>query len=369
MKLTIAREALQQGLAAVAGVVPTRTSLPVLTDVLLEAEGEGLVLTASDLDTAITVRVPADVERPGALTAPARKLQEIVRELPPAPVTLTAEGGALTLVCARARFRLHGLPKEEYPTPPTVDAATHRWTMTGAELRQLIAHVAFAVSTEETRPVLGGVFWQLRPGEMRMVATNGHRLARMVVARAGLEEGLELIVPPKALRQVERLLAQVETVEVARSGNYLRFRGDGIEVATRLIDGQYPNVDSVLPRDNDKELVGERAALLAAVRRMAVVAADQTHRIRLSLGGPVLRLSVQTPDLGEASEEVPVEYRGDPLEIGFNATYLVELLQVMPTEEVKMTFKSPERPATVEPVGNEDTPELLGLVMPLRLLD
>lgn len=369
MKLTIAREALQQGLAAVAGVVPTRTGIPVLMNVLLEADDGGLRLTGSDLDSAITVRVPAEVERPGALTAPARKLQEIVRELPPAPVQLAAEESVLALACARARFRLHGLPKDEYPTPPAVEAATERWTMSGAELRQLIAHVAFAVSTEETRPVLGGVFWQLRRGEMRMVATNGHRLARMVLARGDLDAELDLIVPPKALRQVERLLAGAEAVEVARAGNYLGFRGDGVEVSTRLIDGQYPHVDSVLPRDNDKELIGERASLLAALRRMAVVAADQTHRVRLSLGGPMLRLSVQTPDLGEASEEVPVEYRGEPLEIGFNAAYLVELLQVMPTDEVKMTFKSPERAATMEPVGNEDTPELLCLVMPLRLLD
>jgi DNA polymerase-3 subunit beta len=141
-----------------------------------------------------------------------------------------------------------------------------------------------------------------------------------------------------------------------------------VQVYTRLIEGPYPNYEQVIPKDNDKNLVVDKAAFNAAVRRMAIVASDQTHRIRMSLGGPMAKFSVQTPDLGEATEELPVEYVGDPLEIGFNAQYLLELLRYMPTEEVKMTFKAPERAATIEPVGNEDTPDYLCLVMPLRLL-
>jgi DNA polymerase III subunit beta len=139
-------------------------------------------------------------------------------------------------------------------------------------------------------------------------------------------------------------------------------------VYTRLIEGPYPNYEQVIPKDNDKLLVADKGALTAAVRRMAIVASDQTHRIRMSLGGPMLRFSVETPDLGAANEEMPVEYDGEPLEIGFNAQYLLELLRYMPTDEVRMSFKAPERAATIQPVGNEDTPDYLCLVMPLRLL-
>ena len=368
MRFTITREKLQEGLAAVAGSIPTRTTLPVLSNLLIETDGDGIRFSGTDLDTAVSVRVPAEVEEGGAITAPARKLQEIARELPPSPVVVAAQGDAITLSSGRTRFRLNGLPKDEFPAFPSV-AFDASWTLTGAELNQLISHVAFAVSTEETRPILNGVLWELREGEMRMVATNGHRLAKMTIPREGAGGTGDLIVHPRALAQVQKLLAGTASVDVGRSENHLGFRGDGVQIYTRLIEGPYPNYEQVIPKDNDKVLVADRAGLNAAIRRMAIVASDQTHRIRLSLGGPMLKFSVQTPDLGEASEEMPIEYDGPPLEIGFNANYLLELLRYMPTDEVRLSFKAPERAATMEPVGNEDTPEFVCLVMPLRLLD
>jgi DNA polymerase III subunit beta len=369
MKLTITRENLLEGLAAVAGSVPTRTTLPVLSNLLLETEEDGVRLSGTDLDTAVSVHVPAEVQEPGGITAPARKLQEIARELSPAPVHIATQGDAITLTSGRSRFRLNGLARDEFPSFPQV-AFADSWTLTGGELRQLISHVAFAVSTEETRPILNGVLWQLRDGEMRMVATNGHRLAKMSLPREGsASEGVDLIVHPRALSQVEKLFSADEAVEIARSDNHLGFRSPRVRIFTRLIEGPYPNYEQVIPRDSDKRMVVEKSALTGAIRRMAIVASDQTHRIRLSLGGPMVRFSVQTPDLGEATEELPVEYEGDPLEIGFNANYLLELLRYMPTAEIRMNFKAPERAATMEPVGNEDTPDLLCLVMPLRLLD
>lgn len=368
MKFTITRENLQEGLAAVAGSVPTRTTLPVLSNILLEADDTGVRLSGTDLDTAVSVLVAADIEEPGAITAPARKLQEIARELTPAPVNVETHGDAISISSGRAKFRLNGLPKDEFPAFPEVDFE-ESWKLTGRELQQLISHVSFAVSTEETRPILNGVLWELQDGEMRMVATNGHRLAKMIIPQPDLPADAELIVHPRALQQVDKLLGGEQEVRIARSENHLSFRGDGTQIFTRLIEGPYPDYDQVIPKDNDKTLIVDKAGLNAAIRRMAIVASDQTHRIRLSLGGPMLKFSVQTPDLGEATEELPVEYEGEPLEIGFNANYLLELLRYMPTDEVKMSFKAPERAATMEPVGNEDTPDFLCLVMPLRLLD
>ncbi|MBA3658632.1 MAG: DNA polymerase III subunit beta [Gemmatimonadales bacterium] len=370
MKLTITREQLQEGLVAVAASVPAKTTLPILSNILLEATKDGIRLSGTDLDIAVSTTVPASVDQEGAITLPARKLVEIVRELPSAAIRLTASGEQrVTIECGRSRFRLLGLPREEFPAFPTVKFE-NGWRTSSKDLQKLIAHVAFAASTEESRPILNGVLWELRPERMRMVATNGHRLARMdvPVSTAGGAQA-DLIVPPKALEQIRRLFRSEEDVEIARSENHLGFRSSSTQVFTRLIEGPYPNYEQVIPRDNDKTATADKAALTSALRRMSIVASDQTHRIRMGFAGGSCKLSVQTPDLGEAQEELTVTYDGEPLEIGFNAAYLLEILKFIPSDEVRLTFKAPERAATCEPVGWNDPASYLTLVMPLRLVD
>jgi len=368
MKFTITRDNLHQGLAAVSATIPTRTTLPVLSNLLLEADEDGVRLSGTDLDIAVSLKVPADVEEPGALTVPARKLQELARELPEAPARVSTKGDRLELTCGRASFRLNGMPRDEFPTFPTVDFGGS-WKIDGALLQQLIRQTSYAVSTEESRPILNGVLWQMTERGMRMVATNGHRLAMIKAPAQGNGANGDLIVPPKALGQVERLFDAEDVIEVARSENHLGFRHEGTQVFTRLIEGPYPNYEQVIPKDNDKVAHADKATLAQALRRMAVVASEQTHRVRLAFAPGALRLSVETPDLGEAHEEMEVRYDGEALEIGFNANYLLEVLRYIPSDEVRITFKAPERAATLEPEGGEEGMEYLCLVMPLRLLD
>ncbi len=369
MKFTIAREQLQEGLTAVAPSVPAKTTLPVLGNLLVEATKDGVRLSATDLDVAVTTVVPAEIDSEGGVTLPARKLVEIVRELPNAGVRMSAVGDQrVQLECARSTFKLLGIPKEEFPRFPPVKF-DRPWRVTSGDLQKLIEHVSFAASTEESRPILNGVLWELRPERMRMVATNGHRLARMELPVSGGKDSADLIVPPKALEQVRRLFDPSEELEVARTDNHLGFQSGPTRVFTRLIEGPYPNYEQVIPRENDKIATVDRQMLTAALRRVGVVASDQTHRVRLTFSAASLRFSVNTPDLGEAHDEIAVSYQGDPLEIGFNANYLLEILKYMPTDEVRLTFKAPERAATVEPVGWDDPASYLCLVMPLRLID
>ena len=371
MKLTITREQLQEGLVAVAASVPAKTTLPILSNILLEATKDGIRLSGTDLDIAVSTTVSASVDQEGAITLPARKLVEIVRELPSAAIRLTASGEQrVSIECGRSKFRLLGLPREEFPAFPTVKF-DGSWRTSSKDLQKLIAHVAFAASTEESRPILNGVLWELRPERMRMVATNGHRLARMDVPTppSGNTAQADLIVPPKALEQIRRLFRADEEVEIAKSENHLGFRSPTTQIFTRLIEGPYPNYEQVIPRENDKSATADKAAFASALRRMSIVASDQTHRIRMAFANGSCKLSVQTPDLGEAQEEITVSYDGDPLEIGFNASYLLEILKYIPTDEVRLTFKAPERAATCEPVGWNDPSSYLTLVMPLRLVD
>jgi DNA polymerase III subunit beta len=371
MRFKITRDNLQQGLAAVGASIPTRTTLPVLSNILIEAESDQVVMSGTDLDISVSVRVPAEVDDEGSLTVPAKKLQELARELPEHPVRVTTKGDRFELVCGRATFKLNGMSREEFPTFPAVDF-DQSWKVGGQVLHELIRQTSFAVSTEESRPILNGVLWQLGDASMRMVATNGHRLARFAVPAVGAgAPKTDLIVPPKALQQVERLFGDDDEVEVARSENHLGFRRNGTQVYTRLIEGPYPNYEQVIPKDNDKLVIADRDMLTHALRRMAVVASDQTHRVRLSFTSNNLRLSVETPDLGEAYEEIEVDYQGEPLDIGFNAAYLLEVLRYMPSEDIRLSFKAPERATTIEPVGRDGAgaPDYLCLVMPLRLLD
>jgi DNA polymerase-3 subunit beta len=370
MRFTITRQNLHNGLVAVSAAVPSKTTLPVLSNILFDLREDGVWMSGTDLDVSVRVRAPADVEEQGSLTAPGKKLQEITRELPDQPVQVTTRADQIELRCGRSHFKLNGLPADEFPALPTVDFSAG-WTVRGSDLQTLIQHTAFAVSTEESRPILNGVLWELRDARMRMVATNGHRLARMSVpAAAATATGTDLIVPPSALQQVQRLFKGDDELQVARGGNHLGFRAGGTEVYTRLIDGSYPNYEQVIPKDNDKIAVVEKRSFESAVRRMAVVASDQTHRIRLALEPGRVNLNVLTPDLGEGHDELELSYDGGDLEIGFNANYLLEVLRYMPTDEVRLTFKAPERAATVEPVATEGAEiDYLCLVMPLRLLD
>lgn len=370
MRFTISREKLQDGLAAVTASVPTKTTLPVLSNILIETTDRGIRLSGTDLDISVSTEVMADVEMAGAVTVPAKKLSEIAREMLPAPVKVAAANEQrVTIECGRSKFKLLGIPREEFPTFPVV-RFNESWRVKSAELQKLITHTMFAVSTEESRPILNGVLWALRQEYMRMVATNGHRLAKMQVPieRSAAADN-DLIVPPKALDHVRRLFPAEEELEIARGDNHLGFRSPVTAVFTRLVEGPYPDYEQVIPRDNNRVAVADKGALVGALKRMSIVASDQTHRVRLSFNAGTVRFSVQTPDLGEAQDELSIRYTGDPLDIGFNAAYLLEILRNMPTDEVKLTFKGPEQAATIEPEAWDDAAVYLCLVMPLRLID
>ena len=405
MDLTIARQNLHRGLNSVGATVPVRSSLPVLANVLFETEadaddGKELVwVTATDLDIAVRVTIRANVRQAGAITAPSRRLNELARQLPDEVVDMKARGTQLELKCGPSEVRLHGMASEEFPSFPTVDY-DEGWSVSEPDLRDLIDSVAFAVSKEEARPILGGVYWHIEDGRMTMVATNGHRLARRTIPVRGEADGrtAEFIVPPEALNRARRLFDGDGELTVARTDNHLGFRSGGLrserkEICTRLIDGKYPNYEQVIPKDNDRIARVEVEAMLAAVRRMSVIASEATRRVKLFFEEDRVRFEATNADVGEARDrlELAADYQGEPLQIAFNANYLLDMFQRMPRSgEVEFTFKSSERAATVTPVqtglgepgsdsgdpdgdagGDEarDRGDYLCLIMPLRLVD
>lgn len=379
MKLIVSRDSLKGLLAAVGGAVPSRSTLPVLSTVLFEAEGDTLHATATDLDVVVKTQVAARIATPGALCLPFDTLRQIVEKAAPGDMELSAEGEKVTVKAGRAKLQIHGLAKEEFPAVkiPSFEAA---WTLPGSILFDAIEATAFAVSTEEVRPILNGVLWDLRDGEMRMVATNGHRLAMAAVpAPQGAEAVLagelagqpEVIVRPRALNLARALLAGSHTIEVAREDFFIGFRAGAGMIATRLIEGPYPNYDQIIPKENDKELIADTGTFRQAVERVSILASDQTHRMRISMSpASALHLSAETPDRGQGEEDVAgAEYTGDPLDIGFSAKYVAEMLRKISTERCRWTFRAPERAAVIEPAEQKEGFRVLYLVMPLRLLD
>lgn len=373
MEVGLKPQDVKAGLAAVVAALPAKASLPVLHSITIETDGPSHVrLTATDLDTTVTRRIAAVVNEPGAVLVAGKKFHEIVREIPDGCVlSLRLKDDALHLSCqaTRTRYKLPTMPRDEFPNPPGIQWEGNAFGIAGATLGLMIERTTFATSTEETRPILNGVLWEFTEDDMGMVATNGHRLSGTHVT---LDTGAgrpEMIIHPRALGMVARLPAEGELVQVARTENHVGFRGDGWEIITRLMVGPYPPYRQVLPKDNDKVLVADKAALTAALRRMAIVASDQTHRVTFALGDEptLMRISVETSDIGTADEHVAVEYEGDPLEIGFNAQYLLEVLRYCPAGEVRMTFKAPERAAIIAPVDDDSGARTAMLVMPLRL--
>jgi DNA polymerase-3 subunit beta len=374
MKLSIEKADLQRGLARLQAIVEKRSSMPILANVLVTATGKGdngrLELAATDLEVGIRGAQPAKVQKTGALTISARKLYDIVRELPDESIHLEATSNAyLDIRCGRSRFTLAGTDAAEYPSLP--DFAPGRLVrLQAAVLSQMIEGTMYATSLDETRYNLTGVYFEVSSdtGRIRMVATDGHRLA-LVERTAGSEVGglaSGVIIPRKGLAELKRLVDEedADEVEIGFEGNSGLARKGDVTLVMRLIEGEFPNYKQVIPKQSDHQLTVSVEPLVRALRRVALLSAEHSRAVRMELSEAKLLLSSRTPDLGEAQEEIDVDYAGPNIGIGFNARYLLDCLSALRSKEVRLGLRDGASPVEVRPT---DDSESVAVVMPMRL--
>jgi len=377
MKLSVAQTELQSSLQLVSSAVPSRTTLPVLSNILVEATEGAVQMTATDLDLAMSTRATADVKAPGALTVPAKRLFELVRKLPKEELKLEAKDLTLNLVSKTGRFKFHGIRPEEFPARIHVIPDV-TLTLETKLFERMIRRTIYAVSTDETRPALNGALFQIVEGDVRLVATDGHRLARASWKQgAGGAKGPlkgDVIIPLKALNHLQRLLAEGgESVKIELSKNHARFSIGGSTLTTKLIEGPFPNYEQVLPKQNNKILRANREELAQALDRVSIFSDSLTRQVKFSIATNKLKLIVQTPDQGEANEDLEVRYTADDLDIGYNANYLLDILRTIDSEDVVMQLNTPVTAGLVVPAPKDEAKgaspqeDLLCLVMPLRL--
>ncbi|MEM1384054.1 MAG: DNA polymerase III subunit beta [Pseudomonadota bacterium] len=372
MKLSIERSALLKAMSRAQGVVERKNTIPILANVLIEAEGAEVALRATDLDIEVIEKLPAMVEQAGSTTVSAHMLHEIVRKLPEgAELSLAGQPGAgrLDVSAARSRFSLATLPREDFPIMASSEyQCTYRASTT--MLRRLFDKSKFAVSTEETRYYLNGVYLHIADSEggqvLRAVATDGHRLARIdAELPGGAEASPGVIVPRKTVGELRRLLEDDEAeVEVAVSETKIRFSVDGLQLTSKVIDGAFPDYTRVIPVGNPKRLEVDAAEFAAAVDRVATVSRERSRAVKLAMDHDKLTLSVNAPDAGSAAEELIVAYPEDGMEIGFNAKYLLEIAGQIDRENAVFLFADPGAPTLVR---EGDDQSAVYVVMPMRV--
>jgi len=372
MKLTIERAALLRSLGHVQSVVERRNTIPILSNVLLDAADGKLSLTATDLDLAIVESVAADVEQQGAITTPAHTLYDIVRKLPEGSqvsLAFVAEGQKLALSSGRSRFMLACLPREDFPAM-TEDDLTHRFSIGAAELKVLIDKTRFAVSTEETRFYLNGIYFHVTdegPAPvLRSVATDGHRLARVEMPMPEGAAGMPgIIVPRKAVGELRKLIEDLDVgVQIALSETKIKFDFDGATLTSKLIDGTFPDYARVIPDNNDKVLEVDSRAFADAIDRVSTISSEKSRAVKLIIDADRVTLAVTSPDSGSATEELAAGYKSDPMEIGFNARYVLDIMGQVRGDSVRLTLADAAAPTLVND-GDDDS--ALFVLMPMRV--
>lgn len=372
MKLTIERGALLKALAHVQSVVERRNTIPILSNVLIEASGSTLSLTATDMDLTIVESIPAAVAAAGATTAPAHTFYDIVRKLPEgAQVQIEAggDGGQLTIRAGRSRFTLATLPRDDFPAMGAGDLP-HRFPIAAADLRGLIDRTRFAISTEETRYYLNGIYLHAHTaGEtpvLRAVATDGHRLARVEMPLpVGADKIPGVIIPRKTVAELRKLIEETEEpIEVALSDTRVRFSFDDVVLTSKLIDGTFPDYQRVIPTGNDKVLKVDRRSFAEAVDRVSTISSEKSRAVKLSLRPGNLVLSATSPENGSASEELEVSYEGAELDIGFNARYLLDITQQIEGDGAQLALADAASPTLVR---DEADGSALYVLMPMRV--
>jgi DNA polymerase III subunit beta len=376
MKLTIERGALLKSLGHVQNVVERRNTIPILSNVLLEAGSNALGLTATDMDLTIIERVPVSVGANGAATVPAHTLYDIVRKLPEgSQVEIGGEGdGAQATVRAgRSKFTLPTLPREDFPATSGGDLP-HRFSVSAKELRSLIDRSKFAISTEETRYYLNGIYLHVAEapggakggGHLRAVATDGHRLARVEMAAPAGAVGMPgVIVPRKTVGELRKLIDETEEqIEVSLSDTRIRFAFDAVTLSSKLIDGNFPDYQRVIPTGNDKTMTVDRRMFAEAVDRVSTIASEKSRAVKISLKKGSMVLSASSPEYGSANEELEIVYDGSPIEIGFNARYLLDITSQLQGSEAEFKLADAASPTLM---GDASDASALYVLMPMRV--
>ena len=368
MELVVRKNDLLKELQLLQGIVERKNTIPILGNVLLEADKTGVSLLATDLDVGLRSRCDATVTKTGTITVPAKKLFEIINALPDTDVRIEEEKGGKSVIVAADRFesRMQTLPAGEFPTPPQ-DAGKTEAALPGAALKRMISHTRFAITSEDTRYFLNGGQLVLRPESMSMVATDGHRLALITVNEtAGASAKSEVLLPRKTLNEVGRLIDGGGSVEFSQGENHLFFRTEGRLLISRKIDANFPAYERVIPKTNDKQIEFDRDRLAAAVRRVRLLSNERSKAVRFVMGQDQVEITSSTPDVGEAHEVLPVEYAGAAMQICFNADYVDNFLSVVETESVLLEFKDEMSQAVMKPIGAEGY-EYTYVIMPMRI--
>ncbi len=375
MELTVAKADLQKELQLCQGVVEKRSTIPILSDVLLKAVDDRLQIAATDLDVTILSSCAARITTPGGVTIEAKRLFDVVRSLPDEDVHMSLQdNNSMLIESGTAKFRLLGLPAEDYPTLPSVNVSD-AYGLSLDELKTMVGKVKFAITHEETRFQLNGALLKVQPQKMEMVATDGHRMALINFPKGGNGKGrkgndLTILIPRKALDEILRLEGGEDgTVKFGVSENQLFFEAGDRRLMARMIDVNFPNYMEVISRDNDRHVMVDRERLLSTIRRISLVANERTRAVRFDFAPGKLTVSSTNPELGDARETVPIDYAGNPFYVGLNAAYVTDFLSAVDTPSVSLDLKDENSQCIGRPANTaDDLPyDYLYVVMPMRL--
>jgi DNA polymerase III subunit beta len=370
MELVVRKNDLLRELQLFQGIVERKNTIPILANVLMDASGDEVRFLATDLEVGLRSKCAASVTKPGSLTLPAKKLYEIVRSLPDTDIRIAQDKSGVKVAADRFDSRMQTLPKEDFPTLPQGGGVATA-TLPSAALKEMVAKTQFAITGEDTRFFLNGAQFILRPESMSLVATDGHRLALVTVKRDGKanKEGEEnkAILPKKTLGELGRLLSEGDgDITYERGENHMFFDVNGRTLISRMIDGQFPAYERVIPKGNDKHIEFERDRLTNAVKRVALLANERSRSVKFQIDKGKVDVMSSSPELGEAHETLPVDYSGAAMQICFNAQYVLDFLSAVTTDVVALELKDEVSQAVMTPVGAEGY-DYTYVIMPMRV--
>jgi DNA polymerase-3 subunit beta len=382
MEIVAPKKHLEKLLARCQGVADKKSTMPVLANVLLSAEGSSLTVAATDLYLTISGSMEAEIKRPGSVALPARDVHDRVKAMPDGPIKITVTNGSATTLQAvgsARRYTVHGLPGSDFPQlpEPAVDAATIEISV--SMLQKLVKRTIFSISSDETRPHLNSALFECRaskggtPGIVRMVTTDGHRLSKMQLPVENLGAETTMLVPHKAMQELRKLFDDVldnrdtAMVAITQTGPNAFFKLGGVRFSVKLIDAQFPPYDQVIPSTSERIVTAGRTAFMDALKAVSLAASDRTYGVKLAIAPNALRISSESPESGNGFDEIPVDYDGPEISVGFNAQYLQHVLAAMDVEdEVTIGLSGELDPAVLRPAG-EGSEDFVAVVMPMRI--